>query len=245
MAIASTPIAKAILRSIEPALLACSPAKNDKYIISANRSSIPAITRRPLTMSPSLIPAICFITITITPMARDMLRSIDPTPFASLEMLPRRAIEAYIKNIPVITFVALSISPCGIPAIAFIANAIITIEIAILTNMPPAFLMPFPVFGSSTASPRIFRAIIIPVIIVASMIIGPHISSMYIPESIFIAEAISIIAIENPSINDETLAISIVPILLIANDRSARDPEIATMATEPLATAAQSSLLSK
>ena len=124
-------------------------------------------------------------------------------------------------------------------------NAIIAMDTAILTNMAPAFLIPLPAFGSLTASPRILKAIIMPVIIVASMIIGPHISSIYIPESIFIAAAISIIAIENPSINDETLAISIVPILLIASDRRARDPEIATIATDPLATAAQSSLLSK
>ena len=173
-----------------------------------------------------------------------MLRSIDPTPFASLEMLPRRAIDAYIKNIPVMTFVALSISPWGIPAIAFIANAIITIEIAILTNIPPAFLMPFPVFGSSTASPRTFRAIIIPVIIAASMIIAPHASSMYIPERIFIAAAISVIATENPSINAEILATSIAFCFLIEAASSARAPEIARIATEPLATEPQSSLLS-
>ena len=203
------------------------------------------MTRRPLAISPSFIPAICFMIITITPIARDILRSIDPACHACLEILPRRAIDAYIKNIDAITSIALIISSCGILAIVFMTNAIIAMDTAILTNMAPAFLIPLPAFGSLTASPRILKAIIMPVIIVASMIIGPHISSMYIPESIFIAAAISIIAIENPSINDETLAISIVPILLIASDRRARDPEIATIATDPLATAAQSSLLSK
>ena len=184
---ASTPIAKAILRSIVPALLACSPAKIETAIMAANKYSIAAIVSKPFTISLSLIPAICFMTITITPIARDILRSIEPTPLASLEMLPRIAIEAYIKNIPVMIFIALSISPLGIPAIVFITNAIIPMEIAILTNRPPALLIPFPVLGSLTASPRIFRAIIIPVIITVSIIIGLNTSPIYIPESFFIA----------------------------------------------------------
>ena len=232
------------MRSIEPALLACSPAKNDTNIILANRASIPAMTRRPLAISPSFIPAICFMIIAITPIARDILRSIDPACHACLEILPRRAIDAYIKNIDAITSIALIISSCGILAIVFMTNAIIAMDTAILTNMAPAFLIPLPAFGSLTASPRILKAIIMPVIIVASMIIGPHISSIYIPESIFIAAAISVIATENPSINAEILATSIASCFLIEAASNARAPEIARIATEPLATEPQSSLLS-